>query len=85
MDYSTFISEPEEGEEKYQLQTGVSLYFTFIKMITIFLLMRFLIFDIVTIYLGVNGHFCSNQFSMNAKDLCTVQVSGYNLNSVEDQ
>lgn len=50
-------------------------------MIIIFLLLRFLAFDIPTLLFSVYGHYCSNLFAAGKDDLCSFSMSGYNLRS----
>lgn len=53
-------------------------------MVILFLLLRFLIFDVATIILSLNGSYCPNQFKHLGK-MCAFTTSGYNLNSIENQ
>jgi hypothetical protein len=58
-------------------------------MAIIYLIMRFLIFDIFSIVTSKNGSFCSNVKLANRTDTCSVArfgiMSGYNFNSAADQ
>ena len=83
--YPTHPHAPVEKEDVFLLQTGVSMYFTFAKMVIIFLVIRFLVVDIYNVAASAGGHFCSQYALSHTKELCALTLSGYNLKSVQDQ
>jgi hypothetical protein len=56
--YSTLASEPRVGEDKFVLPLGVSIFFSFIKMIALLLLFRFLIFDLFVMITSNKSNYC---------------------------
>ena len=72
-----------EGNEVFLLETDFSMYFTFIKMATVYLLIRFLVFDIYNILASKDGHYCASL--IGSKEACAYTISGYNLKSAQDQ
>jgi hypothetical protein len=64
------------GEDKFVLPLGVSIFFSFIKMIIILLLFRFLIFDLFVMITSVRGNYCQTTAS---EDRCEATTSGYRL------
>lgn len=66
------------------LPVGVSLYFSFIKTVTWYLLIRFILFDLYNMYMSMYGDYCSSLKSDKSSDLCSITVSGYNLKGNED-
>lgn len=67
------------AKKRLQLPLGVSMYFSFIKMVIKYLIMRFIVFDIYNIYISMYGDYCSNILKNQTSDLCTMPFSGYNL------
>jgi len=83
--YDTHPSHPIEGDQVFLLQSGVSMYFTFVKMVILYLALRFLIADLFTIIVSTGGSYCANYNSLNPNNPCTFTVSGYNLKSSSSQ
>ena len=82
MNYPTFYTKPDIKSPICRLPTGISMYFTFIKMVIIYLCVRLLIFDITTMILSMGGNYCSDLFEKGQRtDLCNGGISGYNLKS----
>lgn len=65
--------------KKVQLPLGLSLYFSFIKRIIGYFVLRFLVFDLYNLYISMYGDYCSNILKSSSTDLCTITYSGYNL------
>lgn len=61
------------------------MYFVFIKMMIAFLILRFLIFDIYTMVVSINGNYCANLFSSGSSKFCVIVMSAYNLKAAKDQ
>jgi hypothetical protein len=61
------------------------MYFTFIKMTIYFLLLRFFLFDLYTLYLSSFGQYCSNLYQAGSKDPCVLSISAYNLKAASNQ
>ena len=61
------------------------MYFTFAKMAIFYLLLRFLLVDLFTIIVSINGGYCATFAVANVNSPCTFTVSGYNLKSVSGQ
>lgn len=84
------IKKAESSEERnshgsYQnLPVGVSLYFSFIKMVTWYMLIRFIVFDLYNLYLSVFGEYCAKLNRSHSTDLCSITSSGYNLKGNTD-
>ena len=57
------------------------MYFTFIKMVIVYLLVRFFIVDIFELIASIQGNFCSSMFEAQKKNLCSTTLSGWNLKS----
>ncbi len=81
--YSTIPGKPEAGEDVFLIMTDVSMYFTFIKMAIIYLILRFLVFDLFNIMKSIDGGYCAEVSSSD--DPCAYFRSGYNLKSAKDQ
>jgi hypothetical protein len=79
------VKEPRLGEDKPILPLGVCIYFTFIKMIILLLVLRFLIYDLYIITRSPGGDFCSTKVLNKPNSGCSVTVSGYRLKSDENQ
>ena len=64
------------------------MYFTFIKMVLFYLLIRLIVFDILNYILSASGQFCSKEALLTAggTDKCAatsfLNMSGYNLASI---
>lgn len=69
----------------FLLPPGVSVYFRFIRMVIYYLLLKFLILDLYTIYWSMYGSYCSNLFKSKSTDLCLFTISGVNLKTYQDQ
>ena len=69
----------------FVLETTTVLYFSFIKMVIIYLLLRLLIVDAFNIILSSKGSFCAAQALAKNSQLCAYTISGYNLKSAIDQ
>ena len=52
-------------------------------MVMVYLVLRFIIFDIATIVMSLSNNYCNNL--TNTTDKCIIGYSGYNLNSEADQ
>jgi flagellar biogenesis protein FliO len=50
--------EPEVGADKFVLPLGVSMFFSFLKMIIILLIFRFLIFDLYVMITSSKSNYC---------------------------
>jgi hypothetical protein len=61
------------------------MYFCFIKMVIVFLLLRFLVFDIYNIIVSNYGSYCSNYQLTHTTQQCVTVMSGYNLKAAADQ
>ena len=83
--YHTHPHPPVEGSNVFLLQTGVSMYFNFVKIVIIYLIMRLVIVDAYNILVSANGHFCRNYARLHTTELCTFYLSGFNLKSTADQ
>lgn len=59
------------------------MYFTFIKMAIIYLILRFLVFDLFNIMKSIDGGYCAEVSSSD--EPCAYFRSGYNLKSAKDQ
>lgn len=73
----------EAGQEKYKLNSDVTLFFFFIKMSIFYLLLRFLVTDSYNIYSSMHGHYCTN-FPTMCANLFNSYLSGYNKHTDED-
>lgn len=49
---------PVVGYEVFLLPNGASLYFTFIKMVLFYLLIRLIVFDVFNYISSLGGKFC---------------------------
>ena len=85
MKYNTYLKEVKEGGEKNELPLGISMYFTFIKMTIFFLLLRFFVFDLYTLYISSFGQYCANLYQAKSKDPCLLAFSAYNLKAAANQ
>lgn len=72
------------GSKSRNLPVGVSLYFSFIKTVTWYLLIRFIVFDLYNMYLSMYGNYCSSLNKAQSSDLCSITLSGYNLKGKSD-
>lgn len=61
--YSTIPGKPEVGHDVFLVNTDVSMYFTFIKMAIIYLILRFIVFDLYNILMSSKGGYCATQAS----------------------
>ncbi len=63
------------------------MYFTFIKMVMIYLFIRLIIFDMWAMIFSLNGEYCSNIFLSSARpsEHCVIATSGYNLRSLANE
>ena len=82
---STEPDPPEIDQPTFLLPPGVSMYFKFIKVVIYFLLLRFLIIDLYTIFIGAGGAYCSQLQRQGSTDLCIFTASFANLKTSEDQ
>ena len=83
---------PTQSDEAFLLPADVSLYFTFIKMVIIFLLLRFLVVEFYNLSTSLNGQYCQNYLSnpKNPTDkICYSYLmsilSGFNKHTSADQ
>jgi len=61
------------------------MFFTFIKMTIYFLILRFLVFDVYSLYLSSKGHYCANLYNAGSSDPCVISYSAYNLKAAANQ
>jgi hypothetical protein len=83
--YDTSMHEPKVGEDKEVIPLGVSIYFSFVKMVILLLAVRFLMFDAYVFFSSIYGNYCVHLYETNAKYLCSTTLSGYNLKSASNQ
>ena len=67
------------------MPAGVAMYFKFVKVAIYYLVLRFVLLDLYTIYSSVYGSYCANMFRNGNSDICTFTVSMINLKTMEDQ
>ena len=58
------------------------MYMTFLKMVVVYMILRFLIFDVVNIIYSLNGGYCDE---LTSPETCVIKYSGYNMKSPKDQ
>jgi hypothetical protein len=69
----------------FLLQSGVSMYFTFVKMVVLYLALRFFIVDLFTIIVSIGGGYCTAYAAAHVNNPCAFTISGYNLKTAADQ
>ena len=87
--YGASPEQPKVGDPIFLLATDVSLYFTLIKVIIFYLVLKFLVVDAYIIYASLNGSYCPNLATLHKTNsvikVCSMTYSGYNLNSASNQ
>jgi hypothetical protein len=74
--------EPEVGADKFVLPLGVSMFFSFLKMIIILLILRFLIFDTFMMIASAQSNYCE---TTSKTTTCRITRSGYRLRDPNTQ
>lgn len=84
LSYDTIPAVPKVGDQKFLLNSGTSLYFTFIKMCIGYLVLRFLICDAFNMWTSYHGHYCKENPS-KCSDYFNSYFSSYNKHTPADE
>jgi hypothetical protein len=65
--------------------TDAALYFIFIKMVILYISMKFLVMDAFILFASTHGKYCTNLTAAFPNQKCAYTLSGYNLKAASDQ
>lgn len=83
LSFCSYPTDPKviKDENIFLLPNGVSIYFTFIKLLIYYLVLRLIFFDVWVIFFSQYGDYCSNLYhnTVSPTDYCDTLTSGFNL------